>query len=325
MKRRELITLLGGAAAWPLAARAQNAIARPVRIGTLHLNSPPDPWLEGLRLGLRELGYVEGKNLYIVPRWAQGDDSRLNTLVQELIDDKVDVLVTMLGPATQAARRNTSTVPIVMAVSSDGVGAPGVASLVRPGSNVTGLTLMSADLAGLRLSILKETIPTAQRIAVLYNATERPTEKEMRETELTARKLDLTLLPVETRNGDALDQALADAMPRGADALITFAHGFALFHRKRIAELAAKYRLPAMYGWREYTEVGGLMSYGPNVTSILRRAANFVDRIVKGANPADMPIEQPTRFEFVINLRTARALGITVPPTLLARADEVIE
>jgi putative ABC transport system substrate-binding protein len=325
MKRRELITLLGGVAAWPLAARAQNAIARPVRIGTLHLNSPPDPWLEGLRLGLRELGYVEGKNLYIVPRWAQGDDGRLNTLVQELIDDKVDVLVTMLGPATQAARRNTSTVPIVMAVSSDGVGAPGVASLVRPGSNVTGLTLMSADLAGLRLSILKETIPTAQRIAVLYNATERPTEKEMRETELTARKLDLTLLPVETRNGDALDQALADAMPRGADALITFAHGFALFHRKRIAELAAKYRLPAMYGWREYTEVGGLMSYDPNVTSILRRAANFVDRIVKGANPADMPIEQPTRFKFVINLRTAKVLGITVPPTLLARADEVIE
>jgi putative tryptophan/tyrosine transport system substrate-binding protein len=132
-------------------------------------------------------------------------------------------------------------------------------------------------------------------------------------------------LPVETRNGDALDQALADAMPRGADALITFAHGFALFHRKRIAELAAKYRLPAMYGWREYTEVGGLMSYGPNVTSILRRAADFVDRIVKGANPADMPIEQPTRFEFVINLRTAKVLGITVPPTLLARADEVIE
>jgi putative tryptophan/tyrosine transport system substrate-binding protein len=325
MRRREFITLLGGAAAaWPLKARAQQA-PRPIRIGTLHVYSPPDPWLEALRQGLRDLGYAEGRNIQFEERWADGRNDRLDDLAQELIDSKVDILVVMMGPALVAARRKTSTVPIVMATSSDGIGTVGVASIARPGGNVTGVTLMSPDLVGLRLALLREAAPAATRIAVLYSAAERPTEKELRETEAAAQILRVTLLPVEASNVDALNQAFSSAIAGGPDALLTFPHVFAFFHRRRIAELAAQHRLPAMYGWREYAAAGGLMTYGPNVAATIRRAASFVDRIIKGANPADMPIEQPTNFELVINLKTARALGLTVPPTLLARADEVIE
>jgi putative ABC transport system substrate-binding protein len=324
MRRREFITLTGGAAVgWPLAARAQ--APRPIRIGTLHVYSPPDPWLEALRQGLLDFGYAESRNIKFEERWAEGRNDRLDGLAQDLIDSKVDILVVMMGPALAAARRKTSTVPIVMAVSSDGVGAAGVASLARPGGNVTGVTLMSPDLVGLRLALLREAAPTAKRIAVLYSAAEPPTEKELRETEAAAQTLGVTLQPVEASKADALNQAFASAIAGGADALLTFPHVFAFFHRRRIAELAAQHRLPAMYGWREYAAAGGLMAYGPNVAATIRRAASFVDRIIKGANPAEMPIEQPTKFELVINAQAARALGLEVPPTLLARADEVIE
>ena len=200
-----------------------------------------------------------------------------------LIDSKVDVLVVMTGPALRAARRQTTTVPIVMAVSSDGVGTVGVASLARPGGNVTGLTLMGPDLTGLRLSLLKDAVPAAKRIAVLYNPAERVTADELRQTEVAAGKLGVVLQPVETRSGDALDQAFASAVAGGADAFITFAHGFALLHRSRIAELAVQHRLPAMYAWREFAEAGGLMVYGPNVADTLYRAASFVDRISRAA------------------------------------------
>ncbi len=324
MRRRAFITLLGGAAAaWPLAARAQ--APRPIRIGTLHVYSPPDPWLDALRQGLRDLGYAEGRTIKFEERWAEGRNDRLDGLTQELIDSKVDILVAMMGPAVVAARRKTSTVPIVMAISSDGVGAPGVVSLARPSGNVTGVTLMSPDLIGLRLALLREAAPAAKRIAVLYSAAEPPTEKELRATEAAAQTLGITLLPIEASNADVLDQAFASAVAGGADALLTFPHVFAFFHRRRIAELAAQHRLPAMYGWREYAAAGGLLAYGPNVAATNRRAASFVDRIIKGANPAEMPIEQPTRFELVINLKTAKALGLEIPLTLLARADEVIE
>jgi putative tryptophan/tyrosine transport system substrate-binding protein len=324
MRRREFITLLGGAgAAWPLGARAQ--APHPIRIGTLHVYSPPDPWLEALRQGLRDFGYAEGRNIQFEERWAEGRNDRLDGLAQELIDSKVDILVVMMGPALVAARRKTSTVPIVMAVSGDGVGTAGVASLARPGGNVTGVTLMSPDLVGLRLALLREAAPAAKRIAVLYSAAEPPTERELRETEAAAQTLGVTLQPVEASNVDALNQAFSNAIAGGADALLTFPHVFAFFHRRRIAELAAQHRLPAMYGWREYAAAGGLMAYGPNVAATIRRAASFVDHIIKGANPADMPIEQPTHFELVINLKTAKALGLEVPPMLLARADEVIE
>jgi putative ABC transport system substrate-binding protein len=322
--RRQFISLLGGAAAaWPGRTYAQRR--RSARIGVLHPFAPPHPWTAGLRRGLRDLGYVEGKTIAIDERGSDGRDERLDGLARELVDSKVDVLVVMTGPVLVAARRQTTTVPIVMGVSSDGVGTPGVASLARPGGNITGLTLMAPDLAGLRLSLLKEAVPAAKRIAVLYNPAEPVTEDELRQTEVAAEKLGVVLQPVETRSGDALDQAFASAVSGGADAFITFSHRFSLSHRSRIAALAAQHRLPAMYGWREFAEVGGLMVYGPNVTDTLYRAASFVDRILKGGNPAEMPVEQPTRFEFVVNLKTARALGLELPPSLLVRADEVIE
>jgi ABC-type uncharacterized transport system substrate-binding protein len=324
MRRRAFLGVLGSATvAWPLVARAQTQ--RQVRIGALNVYSPPDPWLDAFRHGLRDLGYAEGRNLKIEERWAEGHNDRLDGLAQELIDSKVDILVALMGPALVAARRRTSTVPIVMAISGDGVGTSGVASLARPGGNVTGVTLMSPDLMGLRLALLREAAPATKRVAVLYTARERPTEKELRETESAALTLGVTLLPVEVSNSDALEPAFARAVASGADALLTFPHVFAFFHRRRIAELAAQHRLPAMYGWREYADAGGLMAYGPNVAATVRSAASFVDRIVKGAIPATMPIEQPTKFELVVNRKTAKALGLELPLPLLARADEVIE
>jgi putative tryptophan/tyrosine transport system substrate-binding protein len=325
MQRREFITLLGGAAAaWPLAARAQPP-PRPARIGILHPGSPPDPWLDGLRQGLRDLGYVEGQNLSVEYRWAEGKGERLDSLAQELFASKIEVLVVMTGPAVLAAKQQSKTVPIVMAVSGDPVGTGVVTNLARPEGNVTGFSLMSADLAGLRLGVLKEAIPTAKRVAVLYNPAEPPTVREMRETEAAAQTLGVTLQPVEARSTDALDQAFANAAQGHADALITFAHGFAFLHRRRIADLAVQNRLPAMYGWREFADIGGLMAYGPNVTATLRRAATYVDRIIKGAKPAALPVEQPTKFELVINLKTAKALDLKIPSSLMLRADEVIE
>jgi putative tryptophan/tyrosine transport system substrate-binding protein len=325
VRRREFIILFGGAGlVLPLGVRAQQT-ARPAVIGVLHPGAPPDPWLEGLRQGLRDLGYVEGRNMVVEYRWAEGKGERLEGLAQQLIDRKVDVIVIMTGPAVIAARRRTTTVPIVMAVSGDPIGIGVAASLARPGGNVTGLSLMSADLAGLRLAVLKEAVPEAKRVGVLYNPAEPPTAQEMRDSDAAAQRLGVTLQPLEARTGDDLELAFARAAAERVDALITFAHGFAFVHRGRIADLAARNRFPVMYGWREYAEAGGLMAYGPNVTSMLGRAASYVDRIIKGANPADLPIEQPTKFELVINLKTAKALGITVPPSLLARADEVIE
>jgi putative ABC transport system substrate-binding protein len=334
MDRRNFITLLGGAAAaaaWPGRAYAQRR--RPARIGVLHPFAPPHPWTEGLRRGLHHLGYVDGQTITIVERGSDfhfelvsdGRDERLDDLARELIDSKVDVLVVMTGPAVRAARQRSTTVPIVMAVSSDGIGAPGVASLARPGGNVTGLTLMGPELTGLRLSLLKDAVPAAKRIAVLYNPVERVTADELRQTEVAAGKLGVALQPVEMHSGDALDQAFARAVSGGADAFIPLTHGFALLHRSRIAALAAQHRLPAMYAWREFPEAGGLMAYGPNTGDTLYRAASFVDRIIKGGNPAEMPIEQPTKFEFVINLKTAKALGLEIPAALLIRADTVIE
>jgi putative ABC transport system substrate-binding protein len=332
MRRREFIGLLGGAAAaWPGRAYAQQR--RLARVGVLHPFAPPHPWTAGLRRGLRDLGYVEGQTITIIERGSNsyvelvsdGRDERLDGLTRELIDSKVDVLVVMTGPAVRAARQRTTTVPIVMAVSTDGVGAPGVASLVRPGGNVTGLSLMGPELTGLRLSLLKEAVPAAKRIAVLYNPVERVTADELRQTEVAAAKLGLVLQPVEARSGDALDQAFANAVSAGADASITLTHGFALLNRSRIAALAVQHRLPAMYAWREFAEAGGLMAYGPNTADTLYRAASFVDRIIKGGNPAEMPIEQPTKFELVINLKTARAIGLEISAALLVRADVVIE
>jgi putative ABC transport system substrate-binding protein len=325
MRRREFIGILGVAAvSWPLPAIAQQR-PRVARIGILHPGSPPDPWLDGLREGLRDLGYVEGKDLIIEYRWAEGRSERLEDLADVLIASKVDLIVIMTGPAVLAAKRRTSTVPIVMAVSGDPVGTGAVSNLARPGGNITGFSLMSAELAGLRLGVLKEVVPNAKRVGVLYNPSEPPTQMELRETETAAQKLGLTLQPLAARSTDALAQLFDDASKGGCDALIAFAHGFAFFNRKRIADLAAQHSLPAMYGWREHADAGGLMTYGPNVTATLRRAATYVDRVLKGVSPADLPVEQPTKFELVINLKTAKALGLAIPLSVLARADAIIE
>jgi putative ABC transport system substrate-binding protein len=240
MTRREFITLLGGAAmAWPSQARAQQRGL--ARIGALHPFTPPHPWVAGLRQGLRELGYVEGRTITIEERGSDGHDERLDVLAQGLVDSRVDILVVMTGPALWAARRWTNTVPIVIAVSSDGVGTPGVASLARPGGNVTGLTLMGPDLAGLRLSMLKDAVPTAKRIAVLYDPGERPSDGELGQTQAAAKTLGVVLQPLEASSGGDLEQAFASGVAGGADALITFAHSFSLYNRGRIAELAAQH------------------------------------------------------------------------------------
>jgi putative ABC transport system substrate-binding protein len=324
MRRRELIALLGGTAAtWPLAVCAQQP--RLPRVGVLHPFSPPDPWAAGLRRGLRDLGYVEGRTITIVERGSEEHDERLAALAKELIDDKVDVLVTITGPPLFAARQLTTTLPIVMAISGDGGGAPGVASLARPGGNVTGTTMMNPDLDGLRLSMLREAVPSAKRIAVIYNPKEPASVNELRKTEDAARRLGIDLQTAEAPDTESLDQAFQHALAGGAGAFFTFAHAFTFSNRIRIAELAAKYRLPGMYGWPEFAEAGGLMVYGPNVEDILYRAASFVDRILKGDKPAEMPVEQPTRLELVINLKAAKALGLEIPAALLARADKVIE
>ena len=323
MRRREFITLLGGTAAWPLVAQAEQA--KPAYVGVLHPFSPPDRWAAGLRRGLRDLGYVEGRNITIDERGSDGHDDRLDALAKELIDNKVDVLVTITGPPFFAARRQTTTLPIVMAISGDGVGAPGVASLARPGGNITGTTMMNPDLDGLRLSMLREAVPSAKRIAVIYNPNEPASVNELRQTMAAAATLGIDLQSVEAPGTEALDQAFQNALAGGAGAFFTFAHAFAFANRVRISELAVKYRLPGMYGWPEFAEAGGLIVYGPNVADILYRAASFVDRIIKGEKPAEMPIEQPTRIELVINLKTAKALGLEIPAALLVRADRVIE
>jgi putative ABC transport system substrate-binding protein len=325
MKRRDFIMLAGGAAAaWPVASPAQQR-PRVARVGILHPGSPPDPWLDGLRDGLRELGYTEGKDLIYEYRWAERRSERLPDLADVLIASKVDVIVIMTGPAVLAAKYRTTTIPIVMAVSGDPVGTGAVSNLARPGGNVTGLSLMSDELAGLRLAVLKEVVPNAKRVGVLYNPTEPPTKAELHETEIAAQKLDVALLSMSAQSGDALGSLFDDAAKRGCEAVITFAHGFAFVNRQRIADLAAQHRLPAMYGWREFADVGGLMTYGPNAKATLRRAASYVDRILKGANPGELPVEQPTKFELVINLKTAKALGIEIPPAVLVRADELIQ
>jgi len=324
MRRRDFILLVGGSAvAWPLAARPLQL--RSPRIGVLHPFSTPDPWAAGLRRGLRDLGYVEGRTITIDERGSEEHDERLDGLAKELIDNKVDVLVTITGPAFFAATRHTKTLPIVMAISGDGVGVPGVASLARPGGNVTGTTMMNPDLDGLRLSILKEAVPSAKRIAVIYNPNEPASVNELRKTEGAAKMLGIDLQSVEAPSAESLDQAFQNALAGGAGAFFTFAHAFAFSNRARISELAAKYHLPGMYGWPEFAEAGGLMVYGPNIADILYRAASFVDRIIKGENPAEMPIEQPTRLELVINLKTAKALGLEIPAALLVRANKVIE
>jgi putative ABC transport system substrate-binding protein len=326
IRRRQFITLLGGAAAWPLAARAQQPRSeqRVPHVGILNYAAAQDSLVDEFRSALRDLGRVEGRGLAVTYRWADGHLDHLPVLATELVASNVDVLIA-LGPASWAAKRATSTIPIVMAFSGDPVGNGVVTNLARPGGNITGFSYMSTDLAAKRLEMLYRAFSRNARLGVLYNPGEPATELEMRETEAAARTIGVALLPLATRDPKDLEMLFEMAVRERVDAVTVFTHGFAVLNRARIIEQAAQRRLPAMYGWREFVSDGGLMSYGPNVPDMVRKAANYVDRILKGEKPGDLPIQQPARLELVINLKTARALGLEIPPTLLALADEVIE
>jgi putative ABC transport system substrate-binding protein len=307
----------------PLAAEAQPAGKVP-RVGVLANGSAAtSPPVDAFRRGLRDFGYVEGQNIALEIKWAEGRFERLPELAAELVRWKPDVLVTAGPYGLQAARRATTAIPIVM-IACDPAETM-VERIARPSGHITGVTCMSSDLTPKRLQLLKETVPSIQRAAVLYNPFDPNKAEEVRQMQAPARALGITLQPVETGETGALERAVAAAVRERADALVVLPDPLTQADRRRIADLATKYRLPAMYGFKEFVEAGGLMSYGTMQTDLYRRAAAHVDKVLRGASPADVPVEQATRFELVINLKTAKALGLTIPPSVLARADQVIE
>jgi putative ABC transport system substrate-binding protein len=325
MRRRQFITLLGGAAAWPLAARAQQG-AKVFRIGFLFYGSSgSSPELDAFRRGLREFGYIEGQNIAVEYRFASGQVERLPDLAAELVRLKPDVIVAPATPASLAAKQATGTIPIVFAGVADAVGAGLIANLARPDGNVTGLTSISAELGGKRLELLKRLVNNASRVAVLYNPADRSNVLVLKELQEAAPALTLTLQPVEVREPSEFEGAFAAMTRDRADAMFGSAGILTFQHRQTVVDLAANSRLPTLWGHRQFVEAGGLMSYAVNFYDQIRRTAAYVDQILKGAKPGDLPVQQPTKFEFILNLKTATALGLTVPATLLARADEVIE
>jgi putative ABC transport system substrate-binding protein len=282
--------------------------------------------MEAFRQGLRDLGYVEGQNLIIEWRWAEGREERLPDLAAELVRLQVEVIVVGGVTAIRAVQHATSTIPIVMAANYDPVGEGFIASLARPGGNITGLSWLGAELPGKRLELLKETLPQSTRIAVLGNPANAAHDSWLHSLSAAARALGLHLHVVELHRADELDSAFAAITSAGADALIVLSDPALIDGLYgRIVDLAAKSRLPAMYDWRAYVDAGGLMSYGPSMPDMQRRAASYVDKILQGAKPADLPIEQPTTFNLVINLKVAKALGLAIPPTILFQADEVLQ
>jgi len=326
MERRTFMALVSGALlAAPLAGAAPQA-GKVWRVGVLFYGSPgPSPELGAFRQGLREQGYIEGQDVTIEYRFASGRVGRLPELAAELVRLKPDVIVTPGTPASQAARQATSTIPIVFAGVADAVGAGLVANLARPGGNITGLTGISAELGGKRLELLKQVAPKASRVAVLYNPADRANVLVLKELQESAPALGLTLQPLGVREPHEFGGAFAEMTRLRAQALFGAAGALTTEHRKTIVDLAAKRRIPAIWGEREFVEAGGLMSYAVNFYDQVRRAATYVDKILKGAKPADLPVEQPTKFELVINVKTAKALGLTIPQSLLLRADEVIQ
>jgi putative ABC transport system substrate-binding protein len=325
MKRREFITLLGGAAAaWPLSARAQQRAKLPI-IGFLGPTTP-DTWSQYLKVfvqQLHELGWIEGRTVAIEYRWAEGRSERFADIAAEFVRLKVDIIVTG-GVAVPAAKQATLVIPIIFAVENDPVGAGLVASLARPGGNVTGLSVQSPDLVGKRIDLLREVLPGLRRLAIMANVGYPAALLDMREVQAAGRVHGLDVVLLEIRRAEDIAPAF-DELKGRADALYVCTDALVATNRVRINTTANTVRLPTMHSAREYVAVGGLISYGPSYQDLFRRTANYVDKVLRGAKPADLPVEQPTRFELVINLNTAKALGLEVPPTLLARADEVIE
>jgi ABC-type uncharacterized transport system substrate-binding protein len=326
VKRRDFILGFGGVAAGiPTTARAQQAARRPV-IGFLGANTPSvqQQSTAALMQRLRELGWVEGRNVQIEYRWAEGRFDRSPELIAELLAAKVDLIVTHAPLNVIAAKRATSAIPIVFAAVGDPVGIGVVASLSRPGGNVTGLSLQSADLAGKRLELLREVMPGRRRLAILINAVSPNAALEVGEVKAAIDKFDFELAVLEIRRAEEIAPAI-EGLKSGAGVLYVQTDPLFNTNRARIGALALEARLPTISGTREYVEAGGLMSYGANFTDLFRRAGDYVDKILRGANAGDLPVQQPTKFDLTVNLKTAKALGLELPPTLLARAEEVIE
>ena len=326
MRRREFITLLGvgAAAGWTLAARARELGKLPT-VGFLGTTSEAawSLWTRGFVERLRELGWVEGNTVAIEYRWTEGRDQRLAEIADEFVRLKVDIIVAG-GAAVPALKQATSTIPIIFAIAPDPIGTGMVASLARPGGNVTGLSLQTPDLAGKRLELLREVVPVARRLAVLANAGFPAAALEMREVEAAGRTLGIEVWALEIRQPEDIVPAFEAGRDR-ADALYVCSDPLVNTNRNSIYVLALGARMPTISGVSEYVGAGGLMSYGPSYSDLFRRAGDFVDKILRGAKPGDIPVEQPTKFELAINLKTAKALGLEIPPILLARADEVIE
>lgn len=323
MKRREFIGLIGGAAAaWPLTAHAQH---RPV-IGLLGANSASSQakWTEAFVQRLRELGWAEESTVAIEMRWAEGRSERYDEIAAEFTRMKVDIIVTSGGSAVMAAKRSTSSIPIVFATSGDPVVNGLVASLARPGGNATGLSIQSPELAGKRLELLREALPGLKRLAFMVNVDSPVALPEIGGVEAATRTLGIEVDKLEIRRAEDIAPALA-TLKDGVGALYVLAEPLTTSNGPQIGALARAIRLPTMYGNEANVRVGGLMSYAPRFSDLWRRAADYVDRILRGAKPGDLPVEQPTKFDLVVNLKTAKAIGLELPPTLLARADEVIE
>ena len=322
MRRRQFIKLVGVAALWPFAAQAQ---LKPIaKLGVLLYSDPQsDPQMASIRLGLSDLGYVEGRNIAIEYRYAQGRVDRLPSLAAELVQLQPNVILAIGGDVAPIAKRFNQTIPLVFVSSADPEQLGLVASLSRPGGNATGVTLLQDALASKRLELLKEAAPQISRVAFLWNP-DHP-DNEQREAQRAAQALGVQLHLVEVRSSDDFELAFRAANNAGIDSLYVVSSRQTVLNIKRIVEFATQNRLPLAGGWGAWAKEGGLFSYGPDGLNMARRAANYIDRIFKGAKPADLPVEQPTKFELIINLKTAKALGLTVPHSLLSRADELID
>ena len=328
MKRREFIALAGGAAAastlsWPLAAREQPT-GKVARIGFLRIGPPPPSFIGPLRQGLKDLGYLEDKNFVFDYGLAQRV-AELPGLAADLVRRKVDVLVASGTPAVIPARNATSAIPVVFIAALDPVATGVVTSLARPGGNVTGFTAVFSDLTGKRLEFLKEMLPALRRVALLTRPANPGHYQYVQQTQIAARLLRVELEVLAVNSPDDFEPAFRRAADAGVTALIQIDDAMLTTHRQRLVELATSHRIPGAYGFREFVEIGGFMALGPSYSELYRRAAEYLDKILKGAKPADLPVQQPTKFELILNLKTAKALGLTISPTLLARADEVIE
>ena len=324
MKRRAFIALIGGAAAWPFAARAQQA-EKKYTVGILSAGGENTALSVAFADALRELGWVEGRNVVFEYRYAENRPERLPELAADLVRLKVDVIAAAGTLAPLAAKRATATIPIVMTAAGDPLGSGLVASLARPGGNVTGMSLMAPDLGAKRLELLKEVLPRLSRVAVLWNADNPYSALVFKETKTGGQILGIEVQSLDVRTPDDFDGTFEVARRQRPDALITVEDPLTVDQRKRIADFALGQQLPSLHGVREFVAAGGLMSYGASLADLFRRAAGYVDKVLRGAQPADLPVQQPTKFEFVINLKTASALGLQIPDKLVALADEVIE